>query len=333
MSKKISDRDYLFLSAMLRAREPGMLTQDRIDRMLDAPGFDEAAKLLTECGYDDMSGLPSAEIESVLSSHRARILAELERMSPDPGLIRAFRLKYDYHNAKVLIKAQGAGIDGRYLLSDSAGVSPETLIGAFNDDDYDRLPEIMGLAIQQARGILSRTLNPQLADFCLDKAYFQELSSIDEELGSDFFHGYVEVLADSANLRAAVRTMRMGRDESFLKTALIPYGTVGEPSFAQVIAAGEGLDALFNATVFEGAARLGSRVTSSGMLTEFEKACDMVVAAYMAKASYKAFGPESVIAYINAVESEITTVRMILTGRLAGISPSTLRERLRDGNV
>ena len=43
-----------------------------------------------------------------------------------------------------------------------------------------------------------------------------------------------------------------------------------------------------------------------------------------------AYGEEPVVAYLAAVESEITAVRMILTGRLAGIDPQTIRERLRD---
>ena len=45
---------YLCLSAMLRAREPRLLNDDRAQRMLEAPSFEEAAKLLTDCGYEVM---------------------------------------------------------------------------------------------------------------------------------------------------------------------------------------------------------------------------------------------------------------------------------------
>jgi V/A-type H+-transporting ATPase subunit C len=37
-----------------------------------------------------------------------------------------------------------------------------------------------------------------------------------------------------------------------------------------------------------------------------------------------------VLAYIAGQESELTAVRMILTGRLAGVPSDTIRERLRD---
>ena len=56
MAKKAIKQDaYLCLSAMLRAREPRLLNDDRAQRMLDAPSFEEAAKILADCGYEDMS--------------------------------------------------------------------------------------------------------------------------------------------------------------------------------------------------------------------------------------------------------------------------------------
>ena len=36
------------------------------------------------------------------------------------------------------------------------------------------------------------------------------------------------------------------------------------------------------------------------------------------------------ITYLAELEGEITTIRMILTGRLAGIEPQVIKERLRD---
>ena len=43
-NKKCVREKYLYLSAMLRAREAKMLTRDKVERMIDAPSFDEAAK-------------------------------------------------------------------------------------------------------------------------------------------------------------------------------------------------------------------------------------------------------------------------------------------------
>ena len=63
------------LSSMIRAREAGMLTRERMDRMLSAPSFQEAAKLLTDCGYEDMSGCDAAGVDAALSRIKAKVLA------------------------------------------------------------------------------------------------------------------------------------------------------------------------------------------------------------------------------------------------------------------
>ena len=65
-------------------------------------------------------------------------------------------------------------------------------------------------------------------------------------------------------------------------------------------------------------------------MTAFERACDNAVNSYLRSAKLVSYGPEAVVAYLAAVEGEITAVRMILTGKLAGVAPETIRERLRD---
>ena len=103
MSKKTKDLDYLAMSAMLRAREANMLGRDRMDRMLAAGSYGEAAKLLSECGYADLSDADAAGIDAALTAHRNEIFAELAGMAPQPEVVDIFRLKYDYHNLKTLV--------------------------------------------------------------------------------------------------------------------------------------------------------------------------------------------------------------------------------------
>ena len=82
---------YLCLSAMLRAREPKLLNGEKAQRMLDAASFAEAAKLLTDCGYEDMSQLDAAGVNAALNEHRNGILYELDSLVPEEGLVDIFR--------------------------------------------------------------------------------------------------------------------------------------------------------------------------------------------------------------------------------------------------
>ena len=314
---------------MLRARETRMLSRDKAERMLDAASFEESAKLLTDCGYEDMSQMNAKEIEQALSARRDTAFSELATLVPNAAIVDIFRVKYDYHNAKVIIKAEAMHSDESALLSGSGRVAPEAMLAAYNEDRCRDLPGRLGAAMDEAKGLLARSGNPQLADFLLDKAYFAELEDLVRELDSEYLAGYVAVLADSTNLRSAVRTIRMGKDAMTMRDALVPGGKV---SMERIIAAstGEGLAPLFAGTVLADAAVLGAAAAEGGTMTAFELACDNAVMAYVSGAKLAAYGEEPVIAYMAAVESEITTVRMILTGRLSGIAPGVIRERLRE---
>ncbi len=313
---------------MVKARESKMLTGELLERMLAAPGYEDAAKVLMDCGYEDMSRMNAAEVDAALAQRRAAVFAEIGSFAPEKGAAEAFELKYDYHNAKVIIKSRGAGVSGEHLLSGSGRVSAQTLAEAYDTDDYRAVPTVLAHAMGEARGILARTNNPQLADFCLDRAYFAELSAIAGQMSGSFMGAYVKTLIDGANLRSAVRTVRMGRDLEFMKTALVSGGGASVEQVASA-AVNDTLAELYSGTVYAEAARLGGEAAKGGTMTAFEMACDNAVVAFLKNAKLKSFGDAPVIAYLAAVENELTAVRMILTGFLAGIKPETIRERLR----
>lgn len=302
-------------------------------RMLDAPNFDEAAKLLTDCGYADMSGMNAARIEIILSAHRAEAFAEIRSLIPETAILDAFSLKYDYHNAKVLLKAESANTDGKHLLSESGTVQPTVIEEAYYAEDYDSLREKLGEALKEARDVIKRTENPQLADFILDKAYYSELLALSKKLYTPFLSEYVRLAIDGTNLRAAVRTLRMGRDIDFLRGALIAGGSVDLEELAEAAYSETGVAAAFEQTPYREAALIGADAAKGGRLTDFEKECDNVLTRFFGRAQDVTFGASPVMAHIAAVENEITAVRMILTGKLSGVAPSLIRERLRDINA
>ena len=325
----INKEDYLYISSLLRAREPRMLSRDKAERMLDAPNFEDAAKMLTDSGYEDMSQMSVKQIETALSDRRAAVFHELETLIPNTAALDLFRLKYDYHNAKVLVKSEAMHRNDASLLSSSGRVASETVQKRFQEDRLRDLPGELGSAAEEARNLLARSANPQLSDFLLDKAYFREMNALADELDSDFARGYVALLADSTNLRSAVRILRMGKDIGYLQEALVSGGSVSEERLTQGIS-GEGVASGFAGTALTKAAQLGTEAVSGGTLTAFELACDNAVADYLSNAKLCSFGEESVIAYLAGTENELTAVRMILTGRLAGVPSDTIRERLRD---
>ena len=217
----------------------------------------------------------------------------------------------DYHNAKAIIKGEAMGQDAKHLLSDSGRIPGLKLLELYNEEKRIMLPETLANAMEEAKATLARTANPQLADFVLDKAYFTELRAAVDKVDSPFLRGYAAILIDSANLRSAVRTLRMGKGQDFLREVLIPDGNVGAERVANATDK-DSLAALYAHSALEKAAVLGGEALSGGSMTVFELACDNAVNDYLKGARLISYGCEVPVAYMAAVEGEITAILSLI---------------------
>lgn len=332
MSNKIKDTDYLYLSTKIRAMESRLLGEERMERMLEATTNEDAAKVLVECGYPEMPVVTVDTVDEVLAKARESLFAEMSDLAPVEAMLDVFKVKYDYHNAKALLKSEALGLDPSRLLMDTGRVAPKVLEEAVKKSEFRDIPAVLTAAIIQAREVLGTTKDPQRSDLLLDKAYFQEMKQLAQATNSDFLKGYVRMLVDAANLRSVVRVLRMGRGADYLETVLFPGGNVSEDRVLKA-ANGEALETVYFATRFEAASAAGQYAIHGGSLTGFEKACDNAVNAYMQQAKYVSFGEQPMLGYVSAKDNEFTAVRIILTGRLADLPADVIRERLRNAYV
>lgn len=332
MAKKLKDTDYLFISTYLHSRERDLLTGARMERMIEAPTAAEAAKVLQEIGYGEMSSVNDRELGAVLAQEQEKLFQDLYRFVPDKAVVDVFKVKYDYHNLKALLKARAMKLDGGRLLLDAGRVAAADLQRAVTEGDYGSLPPMLRQAAEEASEVLSSTGDPQLSDFLLDRAYYAEMLSAARETGSDFLVRYVQATIDAANLRSAVRTLRMKKGGDLLRKVLVEGGTI-RPDTIQTAALSGNLEDLYKTGELRTAAELGTAAAQGGSLTAFEKACDDAVTSVAAKAKSVPFGVEAVISYLAAKETEFTAVRIIMSSRMAGIGGDTIRQRLREAYV
>ena len=327
MAKKRKDTDYLFLSARIRSLERNLLTKPRMERMLQAETTAESAQVLTELGYPPFDPDSEAGLNAALAQARADLFADLARFMPDPALLDVFKLKYDYHNLKTLIKGQGADVSA--LLVDAGRIRAADLAAKYQQSgNWDFLSEPMKGAAREAARVLAETGDPQRSDFVLDRAYFHEMLTLAKASRCEFLVDYVRTQIDAANLRSVVRTARMHRAGAFLQQVLFEGGAVTVDRILADVSGG--VAALYRPTPLREAAVLGEEAVAGGSLTDFEKACDNAVLAKVGEARSVPFGPQVVIGYVAARENEFTAARIIMSGRMAGLSGDIIRERLRD---
>ena len=325
----MKDTDYLTISARVRAMENSLLTKERRERMVDARSDEEAVKVLTECGYAEPEDLSQSAVNAVLSQARAAVFADLARSVPQPRLVEVFKIKYDYHNAKALLKAEALGENAKRLLMSGGRYEPDLLAEAFHRGDMEDFSETFRTAVSKAQTALAKEKAPQKCDLILDKACYAEMAGAAAECGSEFLRGYVRLSVDTVNLRTAVRCIRMGVPPVEIERDLLPGGNVDVQTVAE--APKEAWGKLFPAEL-EKAAAVGADAAASGegSLTEFERACDNALMAYLSQARRVPFGEEPVVGYLCAREAEATAIRTILSLRKAGAGAEIIRERLRE---
>ena len=333
MAQKLTEYDYLYISARIHAMENKLLTRERMERMLTARSAEEAAKVLSECGYGDFPSLTPDAIERTLDAARLSLFAELRRAAPDPAIVDVFCIKYDYHNAKVLLKAEATGQSPDELLLDAGRYPAARLKEDYVQGDLSRYSAAFAQAVTQARELLASSGDPQAADLLLDRAYYAEMLAAARSARSSFLEGYVQLSIDSANLRSVVRAARMGRGPDFLRRVLLPDGNVKTDRLLSAGTGGADLAGLFAHTYLTAAAQEGAEAMRGGSLTQFERLCDNALTAYLSQGKRVAFGEHPLIGYLYAKENALTTIRIILTGRLAGLDAETIRERLRESYV
>ena len=333
MSKKPKDTDYLHISARLRAMEGRLLTWERRERMLDARSNEDAVKVLAECGWEGLESMDAQSLEAALTKNRDEAFEELRKLAPDPILVDVFRVKYDYHNAKALIKCAASGRDPASMLSPAGRYPADTLREALEADEAPAaVSKTLWDAAGEARDTLAATGDPQRSDFLLDRAYFGELTEMAKASGSRFLQEYVALRIDVNNLRAAVRAIRQKKGADFLNRVLVSGGTVSPGRISAAAVSGGSLADLFPEALREAAA-MGDEITDHGSQTAFERACDNVLGAYLKKSRMVPFGESVLISYLGALENDLTAVRIILGGRLAGVPTESIRERMREAYV
>lgn len=334
MAKKIKDTDYLVISARVRAMENQLLTWERMEQVLEARSDEEAAKLLQECGYPELDPTHPEAMDAALSAAREATLADLADTAPDARYIDIFKLKYDYHNVKALLKARAMDTDAGRMLMDMGRVPTAELKEALESGHLEELPPCLAAAAAEAKEVLDTTRDPQLSDLVLDRGCYRDLLETAQATGSAFLKGYVQIQIDAANLRALVRTLRMGKNADFLRGVLFPGGAVEEGAILKVSAeGGAGLQDLYGSTPLAAGAEAGGEILKGGAMTEFEKLCDDAVGEYLSGAQAVPFGEAPLLGYLAARESEYTNLRILLLGRSAGLPPELIRARLRRSYV
>jgi len=334
---RIKDEDYAYATARIRAKEIKLMSRSRLERLLDTADPSDAMKLLIESGYGsdhpEIGKGGENDIEMLLSGEMKKAYALLSDILPEPQVLDLFLRQYDYLNAKLIIKAEFMGIDVSKRLSRLGTLKPEKLLKSIADRKLEELPEIFGKAIMDSLEAFSQTGDPQTVDFILDKAGYENMMEDARNAEEPFLIELVKRMTDTANIRIFVRARLLSKSGEFIRSALIPGGSIAEKTLDELAECTleQFLEELKHTDYADLSESLLKAVKHPNGISEVEKTLDDSILLFLKRSKYVTMGIEPVIAYLFMKETEIKNARLILTGKINKISQETIKERLRLG--
>ena len=100
-------------------------------------------------------------------------------------------MKYDYHNAKTLIKSEAEGLDRSDLMSSSGRVPTEELTQAFREDKYLGIPAVLSGAMNQLFAAYSRGKEAKELMTILGEAALSDDDKLFAKFSDEFERRYV----------------------------------------------------------------------------------------------------------------------------------------------
>jgi len=325
--------NYPYASAKLRALEPHILDATDIERMVDAPDFNTAFKVLNDTDYaDNLLEVEPINYRDALREDYVQLYQLLNQIIPDKILFKLLYLHRDFLNIKLLFKAKY--FEKMDEIKDS--LTTDTVYNTdwlreliLNQKNLGLDNEIKKIIIDADKAF-SEKFSPDFIDSYLTKAYFDWQKKLAKKSNNQYIINLIEIQIDNANVISFLRAKRLKLSKDRLADLLIEGGRLSIKTlisnFEEDLAAIKPtISSYYDKVVIE----KFDICCEKDYLFEFEKALQDYITRYLQKAKRIAYGPEVVVAYFWAKQIAVQNVRIIMTGKLNQIEGEEIKKTLR----
>ena len=311
----MADKDYIYAVSRVRFKEKYCLDRAFISSLASARSYGDALKLLADKGIE---GNDIADICGRLEAELDKFMAEIVSKS-DMAVVFA---ENDFHNLKAAVRSS-VFEKAEDLYLPNGALDAKDIESAVKEERFEDLPDYMRDAAKDALKRLRETGDGQLCDIIIDKAMAKYMLSFTE----GFFGYYASHTVSVNDLKTAVRGSMMKKKSAFFDEALIDTPFIDAKKLKAAALSGN-VGEYISSTDYKKCAEALKTSAAS-----FERACDDVLMAKVKEYKREFFGIEPIAAYYLGKQSEIKTLRVILTAKLYGVGDDYMKERLREAYV
>ncbi len=216
--------EQLFANGRIAVLSNKLLTPDKYLRLAESSSVAEAVRQLSEWGYDATN---CDDCEQMLRRSLDATLSEVKELCTSQNALRFLLCKYDYHNAKALMKGKYMRLDFGDSCYANAFYPVSDMSRAFVDDDYSLFTKNMATACDAIDAeFADGRRSAQVIDRTLDKAYFADLRHFARLSASKLLVRLAEAQADAVNVSLVPRFKKAGMTSDRLREWLIEGGRI-----------------------------------------------------------------------------------------------------------
>ncbi len=317
---------YVYTVARLRGMENHILDSAFFTRLMDSASIDDALKMLGETSYSQYLNQDS-NFDKAIDSEMLATFHELAQFVPDQELLTLFRIPYDFHNVKVLLKGlfkvRAGDLNGRRydLLSKLASIDTNELTEAVETEEYGFLPYGLTDVIPQCVALWDQTKNAQAVELLLDHQMFKAMLALAEKLNVALVTKWVKLKIDAENLKAAIRLARLKYDSNHALPFFHEGGFLRPDDFAKLM--NEPQETWSRILSHTDISKVLSALTEQQDLkvafSDVSAAIDRYLLEVLESAKYSIEDPANVLLYILGKEAEARNVRVSLVCVSSGL--------------
>ncbi len=329
----MSAAQYVYASAKLRALEPKILDATDIERMVDAPDFTTAFKVLNDTDYaDNLLDKEPAQYRDALREDYVQMHKLLYEITPDINLLKLVYLERDFLTIRMLLKAKYFNkLDEiQPLLRDDTIHDKDKLVAYITEGVDNGLRRRFKIAITHVLERLPEQPTPAQIDIITTQEMYRLKLHLAKKIGSDTIASLIKTQIDNANILMAIRAKRQGIDRATFESYCIFGGTI---SHTDIIGKYEeeltSFQSLISARYDTSTASAFQQLLDNDTLYPLEKALDDFLTKQAQQIKFVSYGPEVVYAYFLAKHIAVQNIRLILAGKFNSINAEEIKKTLR----
>lgn len=313
---------FLYQNAQIKSRESKLLTQQGVQRLLDASDTREASRALAELGF----GTDGENFDVVFKRAEDENIALLKEMN-EGGALDAFLIESDYTNLKILLKAFVSGSKAETYAPDGL-FEVGFLQNAIETGEVAVLPKQMQeIILKTQEALVSGQISAHKLDIDVDKTQYAHQLELCKKSGK-VAKEYFEKRIDYLNISSFERARRLNLDQSFFEECFINGGKLALTTFQSVWELhGEELLKPFKETAyFEDLKALDE----GGKLVVFEAKTDDALLKVWKSEKDDLYSIAPIVAFYMSRKTELKIAKLIVAGVKNRVAPQIIKERMRE---